>query len=347
MFDFLLEKISQRKAAITSKIGGIRFDETAARDMWMPRSIPEGEKLVLAGSDGSYNSKSFRSFTIYAVDAEVLIYDGTLRAVKSCDVDILYPYKFQEERLRFYMHMFETKTLANVLDNNKIDLALFDGSIMGDIIRPLPFQLNPGVEVRNKLKEVYLPRLESDKIEIISKGLFGEIEKAFPDSKIEAQSYLEYLEHLRSLHNLLRHKDKIVAISKTSTASDYFNSGLPDIAIFDRLEGEGYSKPIYVPVNERLKREFPILDDFFRDLTFTVFYARMKDRKNMLKFELPRKVDEKEIESIISSIKNINVEGYPYILRKAHRDVIIRNADMERIVRMFGFIEKTGREMLK
>ena len=113
------------------------------------------------------------------------------------------------------------------------------------------------------------------------------------------------------------------------------------------MDGEGYSRPIYVPINERLKREFPILDDFFRDLTFTVFYARMKDRKNMLKFELPRRVDEKEIESIIASIKNINVEGYPYILRKAHRDVIIRNADIERMVSMFGLLDRTGREMLK
>ena len=40
MFDFLIEKMSERKASITSKINGLMFEQTAAKEMWIPRSIP-------------------------------------------------------------------------------------------------------------------------------------------------------------------------------------------------------------------------------------------------------------------------------------------------------------------
>ena len=91
---------------------------------------------------------------------------------------------------------------------------------------------------------------------------------------------------------------------------------------------------------------FPIKNDFFRSLTFTIFYARLEDHKNILKFELPYFATEDKIKDILKIIKNKSAEGYPLLLKKAHNDVIIRNVDLERLSKIIGFMEKSGREML-
>jgi len=49
---------------------------------------------------------------------------------------------------------------------------------------------------------------------------------------------------------------------------------------------------------------------------------------------------------IISIIKRDAVEGYPYLLKKAHQDVIIRHKDINDLSKILGLYEKTGREML-
>lgn len=123
------------------------------------------------------------------------------------------------------------------------------------------------------------------------------------------------------------------------------------MAIFDRFsKKQGYSKPIHLKVSDKMiKRVFPVYDNFFKDLTFTIFYVRFGDFKNILKFELPYKATEGDIMPILESLKSICAEGYPYLLKKAHNDVVIRNSDMKNISRIMGFYDpdlKTGREML-
>jgi NurA-like 5'-3' nuclease len=119
------------------------------------------------------------------------------------------------------------------------------------------------------------------------------------------------------------------------------------MAVFEKASSkQGYSEPKYLEISKRIKRDFPILDEFFRGITFTVFYARLEDRKNILKFEVPRKITEKEVKRILTKIKKICTEGYPYLLKKAHKDVVIHDKDIKLIEKIFGLIEKTGREML-
>ncbi len=342
MFNFIAEKLTQKKKEILDKVN---FDLKSfdAKKLWIEKEIKEGEKVPIAACDGSYNFKEFRGFTIYAVTSEALVFDEKLKSIKACDIDILYPYKFTKERLRFYMHIFETKALLKALKH--ADIALLDGSIIGDIIRPLPFRLNPKSEVKNEIKKEFLPKLEiSNGIEISSRKFFKEIEERF-EEKAEAQSYLEYLEHLLCMKELLKNNDKIVAIAKTSQATDYFKENIPDIAIFEKsTHKQGYSSPIYGSIDARLKRSFPILDDFFRNIQFTIFYARLEDRRNVLKFEIPKRIS--NVEKLLEKIKRICVEGYPYLLKKAHNDVLISNKEMEKIVKAFGFFERTGREVL-
>ena len=173
------------------------------------------------------------------------------------------------------------------------------------------------------------------------------IETDFEKRKLEAMIYLESLENLVSLKSLLEKTRNIVAISKTSARSDYFDSYIPDIAIFDSFnKKQGYSKPRYFEISKIGNRNFPIYDKFFKELTFTIFYARLDNFKNIVKVELPYKANETEIKRILSKVKCVCADGYPHLLKKAHHDVVVKKTDLERIIRIMGFIEKTGREML-
>lgn len=148
------------------------------------------------------------------------------------------------------------------------------------------------------------------------------------------------------MKKLLLNKDKIVAISKTSSSREFFNSNVPDIALLNGLSSsEGYSPRRTRKVSE-MRPEFSVGNDFFQSLEFTIFYARLAPNKNVLKFELPYNASEKECLKIISDLKKDAIGGYPYLLFKAHHDVVIQNKDMDSISSIVNIIERQGREML-
>ncbi|MCQ2977855.1 MAG: DNA double-strand break repair nuclease NurA [archaeon] len=160
-------------------------------------------------------------------------------------------------------------------------------------------------------------------------------------------AFLENIEKLLALSYLLKNKKKIIAISKTSSSNDLLHANISDMAIFDAFsKKQGFSKPYYKYMSSEMKREFPVENEFFRDLVFTVFFARLDNNKNIIKIELPYKADTDEIRKILSDIKRDSVEGYPYLLKKAHNEVVIKRKNIEELSKIVGFIEKSGREML-
>ena len=190
--------------------------------------------------------------------------------------------------------------------------------------------------------------IENGDIEISSKKLWPEVKREFFEFKNQVICYLEYLEHLIVLDKLLREgKDKIIAVSKTSRATDYFDLGIPDMAIFERYsKKEGFSVPMRIRISKILKRKFPILDERLRKIDLTIFYGRLEDRKNILKFEVPGIIDEEQVLEILGSIKGISTNGYPYLLKKAHAETVIHDRDIDHLIKIFGLVEKFGREML-
>ena len=88
------------------------------------------------------------------------------------------------------------------------------------------------------------------------------------------------------------------------------------------------------------------MDNYFKSLEFTVFYLRLEDYKNVLKVELPYRANKKEIEKVVSIIKRESIEGYPYLLKKAHNEVVIHNKNILELAEIVGLYEKSGREML-
>ena len=120
------------------------------------------------------------------------------------------------------------------------------------------------------------------------------------------------------------------------------------MAVLDRFtRKQGYSKPYYRNVTYKTKHDFPIENEFFRELWFTIFFARLEDNKNIIKIELPFYAEEEEIKEVLSAIKSNSTEGYPFLLKKAHKDVVISNKDMDSLSKVIGFLEKSGREMLR
>jgi NurA-like 5'-3' nuclease len=338
MLDTTYEAFAAKRRKIKTRIDELKRRGSLNKysDRWRISELKPLERIIGA-EDGSANHKKYKSIVFYAANALALIYDGKLKGFKCADIDILYPYRDVENRLAIYRSILELKASLQALD--KADLFLIDGSIFSDLVS------NRGIETglsREDVGEVLelLPELEAaDGAAIASKELAGEL-KGSMDKII----FLEYLEYLSCLQKLLeRGHDKLVGISKTSSRAE-LDEGIPDIAIFEEITRDsGYSKPTS---DSLVWKKFPIYEDFFRSFVFTTCYARLEDKKGVLMVEFPREILEEEVEEALRAIRSTSVMGYPYPLRKAHREVVITNREMQKFALSLGIVEKTGREVL-
>lgn len=354
MLESLLELALVKRDGIRDKLEDFYAQGPDTSKQWVDYTFHESkEKIKLSAGDGSIHKKKFLSFVFYAISAETLIYKDRLKTIESSNVDIMPHHRYVEDRLRNYMSLFELKNALKSFKDHDPDYYLFDGSLLGNLIRPIPMDRELSTEIKDNIKSRYLKSLKGelniDQVEISATKFEDHLSDKFND-KTEAMVYLESLENLLVISRLLKHGKKIVGISKTSTSNELFERDIPDMALFDRNHRkQGYSKPQHQKVSKKVKHDFPVENDFFRGLTFTTFYARLEDNKNLLKFELPYKVEEDEIEKLLNLLNIIKAnctEGYPYLLKKAHNDVVIKKIDLEQLLRMMGFIEKDGREML-
>ena len=73
---------------------------------------------------------------------------------------------------------------------------------------------------------------------------------------------------------------------------------------------------------------------------------KRQDYKNVLKVELPYEASMAEIEEIATKLKKFSINGYPYLLKKAHNDVVISDKNIKELINIAKVREKSGREML-
>lgn len=303
------------------------------RRLWHSHEA-EPEPCSAAGVDGSCNSKRYKALLLYAVNAVAVSYDGSLGERGCADVDFLTPYKYISERLDLYRSTLELKVALETVD--EVELLLLDGSLHSSLTAPKQWWRFMDREEVDEVLEL-LPELEDNEgAELLAKRLASGM-------NAEQVLLLEYLEYLVAIQKLIeRGIEKLVAIAKTSTDSS-FNRGIPDMAVLEEVtSGAGYS----TPRDRMIKMHYPIYDHFFRSLVFTSFYARLEKGKGMLMIELPREVGEEEIRELLPRLRHLSVDGYPYLLRKAHRRVVISSREVERLAAALGIGEKTGREVL-
>lgn len=352
MLNSLYVEAARKKGSIKDiEISNIKGESTISERWEDLRIKPSRDNFSLAAGDGSFNKKKFLSFTFYAVGCESLIFNGELERAENAVIDSMPHHEFTDDLLRTFMGILELRYAIKSVDNYEADYYLYDGSLFGDLIRPFP----NGVSISKKKQEEILDATIDDLTEKLlnfnARILAPDIIKNFYKSNVDLFSYTMFLssvEKLLLLKELLKYNKRIIAISKTSTNNDMFKSNVPDIAIFDKYtKKSGISDLIYKKVSNEVKHKFPVEEEFFKNQEFTIFYLRLDDYKNVIKVELPYRATKDEVLDIIAKIKKYSTDGYPYLLKKAHKDVVISNKNMDELALMMNVYEKIGREMLR
>ena len=329
----LLEAVVAKKEALKSAVSLCPEQvEEKLKNLWV-QCIPEGVPERVAGVDGSRNSANFAGYTIYAVGAGCVLYEGQGAPEETflCDIGLLRGEKHPESRLHILMATLEFKVALKVCE--RVNCLLVDGSIVNAILKPtaLTYQLEKQERVR--LEEAFWGKVVPNYTlnSLTSRELGFE------------EAYMEYLEYLYTLLKLLRTcGKKLVAVSKTSDSRAYaLHEKLPDITVLNRLTLKpGYTKPIACALTQQKKFSLPEpFDRELRSYTFNTFFYRLKG--NALKVETLM-----QPEKALKVLAYYSVGGYPYPLAQAHRSVKITAKDMSTLISIVGLADKTGREFL-
>ncbi|WP_405292961.1 DNA double-strand break repair nuclease NurA [Methanobrevibacter sp.] len=330
--------------------------ESQLEHKWFNRSIGESKaEFSIAAGDGSFNKKKFLTTNFCAVGAESIMYDGQIKKIDDSDIFDIPHVSFLDELLSNYMAIYELKCALRTLRDYDIDYYMFDGSILGDLQNAFP----RGAKLPSKIKEnlddsllnEFLSRLSVRQYGLLFPGIRDDL-KLFElpkkeDSNIlnETNLHLASIEKIILLREILQYRKKIISISKTSSDNDLFHWNIPDIAFLDKFtEKQGMTIIKYREVHK--KAPFQFYNDFFKKLTFTVFYVRLQDNKNVLKVELPYRATKEEVFEIIRKINVLSVQGYPYLLNKAHNDVVITDRNMKELMKIAKIYETTNREVM-
>jgi hypothetical protein len=206
MLDSLYEKALKKRDSINQQIKEIESFQVDVSEQWVDYPIVESNlNTNIAAGDGSINKRKFLPFIFYSICAEGLlnVHNGFKR-VESSEIDIIAHHKYVEDRLRSYMNIFEIKNALKLLKEYDVDIFLFDGSILGNLIRPFPIEKELKKQVKEKIRAKYLPLLEEEvnilDVAITSSKFASEIADEFNDNT-EPMIYLENLENMFLLVN--------------------------------------------------------------------------------------------------------------------------------------------------
>ncbi len=322
---------------------------------WFDRPFAKSRKeFSIAAGDGSFNIKKFLMFNYCPVSAEALIYDDDLINIEQSEIFEMEHVPFIKELIPNYMSIFELKCCLKAISEYDVDYYLFDGSIFGDLQNHYPKGAKQPADLKEKIDDGVLKYF----IDVISD--LSNLDLSFPTVKRKVYAhpskdldevydlYLSSIEKLLVLREVLKSNKKIISISKTSSSNDIFHSNAPDIGILDQFtQKQGMSRIIRKKVGESIAVPFPVFNEFFSKLWFTIFYVRLEENKNVLKVELPYYAEDDEIAEIVEIIKRDSAEGYPYLLNKAHNDVVITNKHVDELLKISRIYETTNREQLK
>ena len=355
----MLNSLYEKAIAKRGLIVDIESDsdvESQLEHKWFDREIGESRAdFSIAAGDGSFNKKKFLTTNFCAVGAESIIYDGEIKKIDDSDIFDVPHVSFLDELLSTYMAIYELKCALRALNDYDVNYYMFDGSILGDLLNAFPRGAKLPAIVKDNLDDTLLNEFES-RLKVRHYGLlFPDIAKNLKlvempkseDSTIqdEINLHLSSVEKIILLREILKFRKRIISISKTSSDNELFHWNIPDIAFLDKFtKKQGMTIIKYREVHK--KAAFPYFNDFFKSLTFTVFYVRLQDNKNVLKVELPYRATKEEVFEIIRKINVLSVQGYPYLLNKAHNDVVITDRNMKELMKIAKIYETTNREVM-
>ncbi len=334
---------------------------------------------VVIGVDGGSRVVDLKLSPFYMVQAIAIVHykhDKTMYEktdkVWIGDLGFVLPPKYVEERAQLYreMHEAEVARLAcSNLSRESIDdrnsLILLDGSLLSVIIHP-----RPGSSVKFDTVEAYLRKnlvntmLPEDNIlewvDTTRKALLKKQALREEEHEILAAAigFIEYLGKLEAYCRFLTKCAELgiptVFVSKTSRSTEYFNNVLPDMYIYEKMtETMGYSKPRIISLSK--VKTYPEmmftskLRRFFSNMKIYTVYSRLDIGAPVLKIEIPVTSDsEPNVENILSILRGISSDGYPFPLREAHVEAKIDNTLYTQVLSILDMAyEETGREVLE
>ncbi len=344
---FLVERAI--KTALDVELEKRAFSLEKAKELWRELPSVVSEPYTVAGIDGSFNYREFVGYVVYAVGSVGVLYEKGKESEERflAEIDALKPSEFHESRLRILMGTFEFKMAMKLA--SKVDFLLVDGSIIGDIVRPVVFNYELDEKVKEWVESLFLKELIPSFVldAFNSRKFFLDIAKKFSGREFAAAcGYLEYLEYLLSIDKLLKFaSEKVVSVAKRSDSRIYgLDTIFPDIYVFTSPEiPPGYSIQVSVPVSKEKKHRLPLFfEDSLRDYCFNVFYFKSSGG-SALKVESVR-----DQEDVLKVLKFYSVvKGYPLPLREAHRRVKITGDDMKRVLSIVSHRGISGREALE
>jgi len=298
-----------------------------AGEHWF-RHEGEDDSPSTAAGDGASGFREFSGLRLAAINTAVV--SDSHEKVEGSFLNVIEAHAGFKERLRNLTAICELKNTIRAVDELRPDVLLMDGSLMGMILRPVVYEKLLGADVKRWIRRHCLREIadSTDRVTVHA-GSFNEILRDKFGSH-RPGVYLEGLERLISAWKLLKKTRDIVAVSERSTMSDIFED-IPDITVFNELtRGPGYSIPVHRKLSG-MKGKFPVLDAFFRSQEFTVFYARLEENGNVLKFEVPGRLSVDAVADHFEVLRASSAGGYPHLLRRVKDDVRVTEEDMEAI----------------
>ncbi len=344
--------------------------------------IPNKEYKFTIAEDGSFNKKRYLGFYLYSVAGFAVGFTEDENTVEEFAGDIgitvIKKTEVVDSYLKMLMFLLELKALLRLAKKTKPEVLLIDGTLSSRFITFFPkTDWFTSEEFEGKIAN-----LASEYIPILKENLLKEDIVAFsPSIKISVEekllnilgkryvrrdtleatlSKIAYFEYLLLLHELfygLEWNPLVLGIAKTSHNTEIFNKSLPDLKLFyDFVEEMGYSVYRYVNLEEK-KWEFSEIFEYLEksvtsDLKFTqlkYFYAKYGNGKHISLIEVYENPERKtpSFEEILDTLSFYAVDGYPFLLKKADREVRITGKDLSFLESILDLKrELSGREVL-
>lgn len=342
----LLESIISRWQDVKVQLDELHdlsgIDKDIILEEWQDYEPENFKKFKMVCGDGSYNSVDYIDKYMILLSGIGLFYDiDASKSYKFNGFLIFIPFdvivkKFVDDLASLIMAVLELKSIYLLSKEKSPDVVILDGSI-----RNLVMRFGPSHSKDMGQNWFYKGHLDEGLLEIIFNSNLDriyeysiwsyEMVKNFnKDDKFVYFAHLLYLEYLKILYDLLG-EFRVISISKsfspTMEGKIFQLITTPDIVLFNNYtKSVGYSKKILAYQNEMVKWQLPKPFENLKNIEIKFFYARFEKNYRVYKVEFVGDFTQNEILDIICPI---TILGYPYILKEAHNEVLIRDSDVQ------------------